>query len=478
MLYKLLLSLGLYQHFGQLLFALKPKNTNIKIKLVILLCLLLFLPSAWVVIMRMEGGKPVVLLELPSPYIGLSTEFKGDVSDPGSGVRKLWVGLLKDGKELVLTQEAFPSQSFISGGSVKDTPIQIKIEPRKLGIDDGKAIIRIAAWDYSWRNWWQGNRTYLEREVVIDTKPPVIDILTKTHNISQGGAGLVIYRVSEADSKTGIAVGGNFFPGYSGYFKDGSIFMAFIALDHLQGTDTDIHAEAMDKAGNSTRAGFPYYLKKKAFKKDTISIPDQFLNWKMPEFEIAGSRGSQLTGIEKFLAVNRTLRQENEALFASLAGKTEKKIYWEGTFLRLPKSAPRAGFADRRSYSYKGKIVDHQYHMGVDLASTAHSPVPAANTGKVIFADGNGIYGKTVVLDHGFGLFSLYSHLSQIMVQNGEMVARGNILGLTGTTGLAGGDHLHFGMMVHNVFINPLEWWDSAWIQNNITSKIEDMHNG
>jgi len=476
--YKLLLSQVLYQHFGQLFSELKPTNKKVKIKFIIFLCLLLFLPSAWIFTMRMEGGKPAVLLELPSQYIGLSTEFKGSVSDPGSGVRKLWIGLLKDGKEAVLKEEEFPSQSLIGGGSVNDTPIQMKIEPRKLGISDGKAIIRIVARDYSWRNWWKGNRTYLEHKVIIDTKPPVIDILTKIHNISQGGAGLVIYRVSETDAKTGIVVGGNFFPGHSGYFKDGAVFMAFIALDHLQGTDIEIHAEAMDKAGNSARAGFQYYLRKKAFKKDTISIPDQFLNWKMPEFDVADSQGRQLTGIEKFLAVNRTMRKENGALFASLAGKTENKLHWEGAFLRLPKSATRSGFADRRSYKYKGKIVDHQYHMGIDLASTAHSSVPAANGGKVVFADANGIYGKTVVLDHGFGLFSLYSHLSRIMVLKGEMVARGNVLGLTGTTGLAGGDHLHYGMMLQNVFINPLEWWDSAWIQNNITSKIKEFHNG
>jgi len=476
--YKLLLSEGLYQHLRQLFSELKPKNKKVKIKLIIFLCLLLFLPSAWLLIMRMEGSKPAVLLELPSQYIGLSTEYKGSVSDPGSGVRKLWIGLLKDGKEVVLKEEEFSSQSFISGGSVNDIPIQMKIEPRKLGIGDGKAIIRIAAWDYSWRNWWHGNRTYLEHEVIIDTKPPEIDVLTKNHNISQGGAGLVIYRVSETDAKTGVVVGGNFFPGHSGYFKDGAVFMAFIALDHLQGTDTEIHVEAIDKAGNFVRAGFPYYLKKRSFKKDTISIPDQFLNWKMPEFDIADSRGRQLAGIEKFLAVNSTMRKENADLFASLTGKTGKNLYWKGSFLRLPKSATRSGFADRRSYRYKGKIVDHQYHMGIDLASTAHSSVPAANDGKVVFADVNGIYGKTVVLDHGFGLLSLYSHLSRIMVQKGEMVSKGNILGLTGTTGLAGGDHLHYGMMVQNVFINPLEWWDRSWIQNNITSKIQDIHNG
>jgi murein DD-endopeptidase MepM/ murein hydrolase activator NlpD len=462
---------------GQLFSELKPQNNKIKIKLIIFLCLLLFLPSAWIIFMRMEGGKPSVLLETPSKYIGFATEFTGNVSDPGSGVRKLWIGLLKDGKEVVLKDEEFPSQSFISGGSVHDIPIQIKIEPGKLGINEGKAMIRIAVWDYSWRNWWKGNSAYLEHEVIIDTKPPVIDVLTKAHNISQGGAGLVIYRVSEKDAKTGVAVGENFFPGYSGYFKDERIFLAFIALDHLQGTDTEIHVEAMDKAGNSARAGLLYYLRKKVFKKDTIPISDAFLNWKMPEFDIPDARGGQLTGIEKFLAVNNGMRKENEALFLSLAGKTEKKLFWKGDFLRLPKSATRAGFAERRTYQYKGKIVDHQFHMGIDLASTAHSSVPAANAGRVVFADVNGIYGKTVVLDHGFGLFSLYSHLSRIMVQPGEMVEKGAILGLTGTTGLAGGDHLHYGMMVQHVLVSPVEWWDSSWIQNNIISKLEDIHN-
>ena len=162
-------------------------------------------------------------------------------------------------------------------------------------------------------------------------------------------------------------------------------------------------------------------------------------------------------------------------IFKNLANKTTPKLFWQGVFTRLPKSATRAKFADRRSYHYQGRVVDHQYHMGIDLASTAHSPIPAANSGKVVFADSNGIYGKTVVLDHGFGLFSLYSHLSRINVKVGDMVTKGETLGLSGTTGLAGGDHLHFGMMVHDTFVNPLEWWDGTWIQHNIISKLEDI---
>jgi murein DD-endopeptidase MepM/ murein hydrolase activator NlpD len=57
-------------------------------------------------------------------------------------------------------------------------------------------------------------------------------------------------------------------------------------------------------------------------------------------------------------------------------------------------------------------------------------------------------------------------------VEPGRDVARGEIIGLTGQTGLAGGDHLHFGIMVSGVFVNPIEWWDSHWIRDNVTRKL------
>jgi murein DD-endopeptidase MepM/ murein hydrolase activator NlpD len=114
--------------------------------------------------------------------------------------------------------------------------------------------------------------------------------------------------------------------------------------------------------------------------------------------------------------------------------------------------------------------------MGVDLASLAHSPVPASNKGKVVLTESIGIYGKTVIIDHGFGLFSLYSHLSSISVNVGQIVLKGQNIGETGMTGLAGGDHLHFSMIVNKTFVNPIEWWDDIWIKNNISSKINELH--
>jgi len=454
---------------------LKTKKKNMRSRLIVLVCFIVILPVAWILVVRLEGEKPSITLELPSASIGKTQELSLSVSDAKSGVRRIWIGLIKDGKEVDLFKKDLPFAGLIRGGTIHQESFKIVIEPRKMGITDGKAILRMVARDYSWRRWLQGNTTYLEKDVMIDTKPPEVDILSRAHNVNQGGSGLVIYRLSETCPNSGVFVGENFFPGYPGYFKDNNMLMAFFALDYKQGPGTKIFVHATDFAGNSSRAGFPYYIKRKVFKKDLLEISDRFLNWKMPEFDVDISTDSQTPLVDKFLKVNRELRLDNYRQILSIVKSTDKKLYWKGTFLRLPKSARRAGFADHRRYKYKGHIIDRQIHMGVDLASVAHSPVSASNTGKVVFAGYLGIYGKTVIIDHGFGLFSMYSHLSAFTVKKEHMVSKGDIIGRTGITGLAGGDHLHFGMLVNKTFVNPVEWWDASWIKNNISDKINTV---
>jgi murein DD-endopeptidase MepM/ murein hydrolase activator NlpD len=454
---------------------LKTVKKTIKSRFILLVCLIVLLPVAWIMVGKLEGKKPSILIESPSQYIGKTQTLSVTVSDAQSGVRKVWIGLVKDGKETVLLQKHLSSAGIISGGGKHEASFNINIEPESLGITDGKAILRMVAKDFSWRSWLSGNTTYLEKDVFIDTKSPDLDILTRIHNISQGGAGLVIYRLSEPCLNSGVAVGENFFPGYTGYFKDKNLFMAFFTLNYNQGPGTNIFVKATDFAGNNTRAGFPYYIKKRSFKKVVIKISDRFLNWKMPEFNIDVSPDSETPMVDKFLKINRELRNSNGKQLLDIVSETDKKLYWNGVFLRLPNSARKANFADHRKYKYKDQIIDQQVHLGLDLASVAHSPVPSSNSGKIVFAGYLGIYGKTVVIDHGFGLFSTYSHLSAFDVKQGQVIAKGEVIGRTGSTGLAGGDHLHFGIIVHNTFVNPVEWWDATWIKNNISTKIETI---
>jgi len=194
---------------------------------------------------------------------------------------------------------------------------------------------------------------------------------------------------------------------------------------------------------------------------------------KTPEFKNVLS-GRQLESPEdKFLYINRELRAQNKALINELMQRSDPEMHWDGTFLRLPKSATRSGFGDQRTYEYRGINIDQQTHLGIDLASVAMSPVPAANSGKVIYAEKLGIYGRTLVIDHGYGLFTMYAQLSGFSVHYGQMVKKGDIIGHTGNSGLSGGDHLYFSILVSGTFVDPLEWWDTSWIHNNIKSKID-----
>ena len=412
-------------------------------------------------------------MNLLSFHLGRTQEFTLAAADSKSGLRRVWVGLLKDGQEAVLHDEKFPSAGFFKGGKVHEASVKIRIEPAILGFADGEAILRTVVSDYSWRDWWRGNKTYTEKNVTIDTLPPEVEVLSRAHNINQGGAGLVIFRTSEACSQSGVQVGDRFYPGHTGYFKDPQLYLAFIALGYQQGTDTSIYVRVADLAGNLAKSGLNYHLRRKTFRKDRLNISDGFLKQKMPNFSSQISPEPNSSLVDQFLKINRDLREENYQKIAGVCRHTDPKIHWRGVFLRLPKSATRAKFADHRTYLYKGREIDRQVHLGIDLASVARSSIPAANTGIVVFAESLGIYGKTVIMDHGFGLFSMYAHLSHIGTKVGDQLAKGDIVGRTGATGLAGGDHLHFGMLVNDTFVNPLEWWDSKWIQHNVLSKIE-----
>ncbi len=430
----------------------------------------------WWVALRLEGEPPRVQWDVKSPlHLGKSAELPLTVADSQSGLRRLKVVLNKDGKDLVLADRMFPASGWLGLEKTQQETTRIKIDPAVLGLADGQAMLRVALWDHSWRNWWHGNLTDLQTEVVIDTRPPVIENLTPQNYVNQGGAGLAIYRLSEPCPSSGVRAGGQFFPGFSGYYPDKAIHIAFFGLSHRQGAGAEIVLEAQDAAGNSSRARWPYHFRKKAFKKDALPVSDGFINQILPEFQTLLPAKPNASLKDRFLFINRDLRQANYEQIVAATRQTENALLWKGPFLRLPNSAPRAGFADHRTYLYEGKEIDQQDHLGVDLASLARSPVPAANSGRVVFTGFIGIYGQTVIIDHGFGLFSMYSHLSQIAVTAGEHVAKEAILGHTGSTGLAGGDHLHFSILIHHLFVDPIEWWDPHWIQDNVTLKLDSV---
>ena len=176
--------------------------------------------------------------------------------------------------------------------------------------------------------------------------------------------------------------------------------------------------------------------------------------------------------LASFLKINGELRRKNSQTILEQAKKTSPEMLWKDAFQPLGNASVEAKFADNRTYIYQGKDVDQQVHLGFDLSDVQNAPVNAANDGRVVWASDLGIYGNCIVLDHGYALQSIYGHMRQIDVKVGDLIKKGQKMGIAGQTGLAGGVHVHFSMQIDGVQINPREWWDEHWIHDRILSKL------
>jgi len=405
-----------------------------------------------------DKEKPLVSLNPEVAYTNDRRPFKIEVHDPGLGLKKVEVRVIQGDKVHTLARE-----EFAQGVD------RFEMEMELPSLDQGEFQVVVEALDRSIVNWGKGNLTTLSRSMTFDNIPPSISQYTMVHNLNQGGSGLTIYGLSKDVVKTGVVLGDYFFPAYRQ--PDGRYHCLF-AFPHDADPNIDSpRITALDKAGNEQVSGLSYHVNPRSFRHDSLHISDNFLRSQMPQFERDFSDESDPFQI--FLKVNREMRSANREKVQEIAQKTSPILDFEGVFIRKPNSAQMAGFADHRTYYYQDQEVDRQVHLGIDLASTAQAPIPAANRGEVVFTGVIGIYGQTVVIDHGIGLQTLYAHLSSIDVQEGQVVAKGETIGRSGTTGLAVGDHLHFEVLVSGISVNPVEWWDINWINNNINNKLE-----
>jgi len=347
----------------------------------------------------------------------------------------------------------------------------ISLDAKRAGAKEGKAELVITINDFSLNGMLKGNATIARFPVSIDTKPPRVTIQHAQRYIMPGGSGIVVYGLSEPSLRHGVMIDSTLFQGYP-LQGSNKRYIAYIGLPWNSSKPENTRVIAVDQAGNEGNAVFSMNFKKPKEKKDRINISDGFLKKKLPEFQehYPEMKGSD---IDRYLIVNRKIRISNAEQIAEICSNTVSEQLWQDRFIRMP-GAGKAGFADQRTYYYKNEPIDHQTHLGMDIASTARVAIKAANSGKVIFAEYLGIYGNTVILDHGQGLSSLYSHLSSIDTKPGNMVNKDEVIGKSGTTGMAGGDHLHFSMLVHGIFVTPIEWWDQHWIDVNINNVIND----
>lgn len=255
---------------------------------------------------------------------------------------------------------------------------------------------------------------------------------------------------------------------------DDTGMFALIALPYNAKSDTPIHLTASDAVGNTAILNVDLRVKKKAWRTRRIHISDRFIQKAvLPIIAQTPEISEQPTNLENFVMVNNKLRQLNNQTIREFSKTSKPEFLWKKAFRQLPGSKVEASFADHRKYVYKKKVVDTQDHLGFDLAITKHYPIQTSNDGIVVFANYLGIYGNTIVIDHGYGLQSLYAHLSSFAVKTGDSVKIGQVIARSGTTGLAAGDHLHFSLVLHGEQVNPTEWWDANWIQTRIRDKLD-----
>src|SRR5262245_20407419 len=316
------------------------------------------------------------------------------------------------------------------------------------------------------------------RDVQVRLQPPQAAVLSTFHFINLGGSEFVVYRATPDDVMSGVRVGNIEYPGFpakgAGITSDPALRVAFFALLFNQEPDVPIQAFARDPAGNEVVVPIDHKVFPKPYVKSRIEIDDKFLGRVVPA--IAGNSPNEkiatdnlLTG---FLKINGDLRRKNNQYLVDLAKKTSPEMLFKDAFQQLGNSQVEARFADTRTYVYQGKDVDKQVHLGFDLAKTANVSIVASQRGKILHASDLGIYGNCVVIDHGLGVQSLYGHLSSIQVKVGDMVEKGHELGRSGMTGLAGGDHLHFTIIVGGQQVTPVDWWSPQWIQDRVLRKI------
>lgn len=421
----------------------------------------------------LRGGAPNIDAADVPATVGGHKPVQVDIH-AGAGIARVSAYYLQSGKRIPLADEERPAHHWFSNGSL---PAQetLTLQAGRLdnaGLEDGPAELVIDAQAGNLR----GSSAHVERMVTVRSTPPRIAILSGELYLNQGGCEMVIYRLSPGTTDSEVVMGGARFPGYAlPGATPGTMFSVF-AFPYDAPADSLPQLIAHDAAGNEATAALPVKTFPKVWRNRVLDIDDAYINRVvMPIIAQTPSLSDQGTPLKNFLLVNRGLRVTDEQQLEAAAGQTVPKFLWHGVFVQLHNGTVEAEFADHRSYRYENQIVDQEYHLGYDLAAVRHTPVPAANAGRVVWAKYFGIYGNCILIDHGFGLMSLYAHLNDFAVKAGDTVQTGQIIGHSDSTGLAGGDHLHFSMLLAGQQVNPIEWWDAHWIQDHIQSKIDNF---
>jgi len=426
----------------------------------VLLAVVLLVIGLPVVVVLARSARPQLELTTDVKTIGQATPVQVHVTDP-RGIRSASAAIVQNGQTFMVWQLQQPVKAkettwnFTAG--VRTTAL-LKDGPAKLIVEAKSAdLLRKSA--------------KVERDVTVVTRPPSVSVDSEQHYIYIGMADLATFDVSGAYTAAGVRVGDQSFRAWPMPGGKPGMFALYAFAWNMPQTTVPV-VFAANGAGNDVTSPLTVIFPKKEQPHYTVhqlQISDQFMQ------KVVGELDPNGTGdvVSRFVKINNEMRKSNNKTLSDLRLKTVDHFLFSQPFQRQSHSAAEATFADLRHYIYQGKEIDQQVHLGYDLAVTQHVGVEASNDGRVVWAAPLGIYGNCIVVDHGYGLQTIYGHLSHIAVHEGDEVKRGQVMGQSGMTGMAGGDHIHFAMQLDGVQIDPKEWWDPHWIQDHVARRVE-----
>lgn len=185
-----------------------------------------------------------------------------------------------------------------------------------------------------------------------------------------------------------------------------------------------------------------------AWRGGNVDLPIEVIDGNYPTEKLTVA-GDKVNPPKK--VVKRIMREQKEV--SALYKKIVNERYWSGPFSLPIESEVTSRFGNKRLFN--GKMAS--FHQGLDLRARTPLPIRAPEGAKVVLAKDLWFTGNTVILDHGYGLFTIYAHLSKLEVKVGDRVTKGQEMGLSGMTGRASGPHLHWGAVLMREKFNPAD---------------------
>lgn len=295
-------------------------------------------------------------------------------------------------------------------------------------LSDGAHAISVTATDKSWRK----NTAQQRLEFDVDNTPPQFQIPLDSLRVGPGKTLGIFVRTNEPVAE----ITGKFFDREIAFYPiaDEKQYRGLVGVNVEQPAKSDsLTLKATDPAGNVAERSFQVEVGATAFERGgyiTLS----------PE--------------KQQLMMDKSKGAEDNAKRANAYAQKESAQLWEGKFIRPTQGALTSPFGKYREYNTGVR----RHHLGTDIANVEGTPVYAGNNGIVTLAERLYIYGNAVIIHHGQGVSTSYNHLSEIRVKVGDRVEKGQLIGLMGATGQVTGSHLHWGMVVNGVAVDPAEW--------------------